>query len=103
MAKLVNRYNVYDTVEDKYVMKEAKNEEVSVFLSVSVPTVSKYAKEKILVKGRYLITLIKVEENYCIPQEVLQGWEEMRKAATLLKSGKGEIVEESGRKYVEKI
>ena len=91
-------YSVIDLKENKTIASGLTNAQVRELLGISNRAmVSNYANVGIKYKYRYEIRKDgEVKRNDTIKQnqtlELKKGWEEMRKAAELLKTGRGRIV-----------
>lgn len=72
----ISNYNVLDLTLNQYIGKNLTCEEVSKLIGVNVKLVSKYPREEILYKKRYLIEnneIVKIFDT-----EVLDEWDRYR-------------------------
>jgi hypothetical protein len=102
MGKPQQRYDVYDNGELLHEDKTAK--EIQILLGLQPKYVLEYASRCVVYKKRWQFTVhgeeIKIKNDFTC-EDALR-WEAVRKAYFLLKTDKGIIVCEGGKKYTKR-
>ncbi|MDF2524773.1 MAG: hypothetical protein K0R31_2414 [Clostridiales bacterium] len=111
MSKIGDLLDVYDTEDKKYVMKNASRIEIAEKFGITGKKVSYNLCHGYKLHGRYLFAESEeksFEENFKnTPSKLEAKWNDVVKAAALLRTGKGKMVTEriNGKlvKYVKEV
>lgn len=107
-----NKYNVYDVLLSKYVLKNVYATDIEKSIGLGKAKVSIYANRGHLYRNRFRIFMVATKELEHIhytaeTKKLMKEWDRMRQAALLLKTGRGRLVQRyiHGKiiKYVEAI
>jgi uncharacterized protein YlxP (DUF503 family) len=103
-AKSIYCYTVWDRLQEKNILVRVPMKEVRERLGISAAKVNQYAVKRWVYKGKYLISKQRLDGkdmnekiNYekaeaFIPKDLEESWNDMMKAAKLIRTGQGRIV-----------
>lgn len=109
----LKKYNVYDTEEEKYIMKDVTMDLLQIQFRYSANKISQYICQGYKLNNRYIISHAdKNKEEPTEPEEALMHlthaqrekheteWNEIRTAFKLLQTGHGKLATVNGKKCV---
>lgn len=109
-------YNVYK--DGELIISGVNNKEVRVMTGLNNSQVATYANSgrkykgfeieimstiEITPKPKIVKSIINEDKQFNLPEELKRDWDNMCKAAEIIKSGKGKIVCHNGKRFVEVI
>ena len=71
----VSSYNIFDLKENKYIGTSLDNKQVSKLIGLYANNVSKYCRENLTYRKRYIIENSELEK---IPNETMNEWDKYR-------------------------